>query len=73
MEHYKWPRENLCEYLFDAEWPIDVKPEEIMVPFTSWYNENNYRISQKNRLIAEAEAIIRDRQLFLTWIFGLYS
>lgn len=72
---YKWPRENLNEYNFDAGWPNDVRPEDIVVPFTSWVQENEYRIAQRNRhgMIVAAEK--RDRKHAFVWSFqrGLYK
>ena len=70
---YKWPRENLNEYNFDAGWPNDVRPEDIVVPFTTWEQENEYRIAQRNRFAAYAEK--RDRKQAFVWSFqrGLYK
>lgn len=72
---YKWPRENLHQYKFDAGWPNDVKPEEIVIPFTSWIQENEYRIAQQNRHINIAAAEKRDRKQAFDWNFqeGLYK
>lgn len=72
---YKWPRENLNEYKFDAEWPNDVNPSDIVVPFASWIQENQYRIAQRNRHIAIAAAEKRDRQRAFDWNFqnGLHK
>jgi hypothetical protein len=72
---YNWPRENLCEYKFDAGWPNDVKPEEIVVPFTSWIQENEYRIAQRNRHVMIVAAEKRDRKHAFVWSFqrGLYK
>jgi len=72
---YKWPRENLNEYKFEAGWPTDVKPEDIVVPFTSWVQENEYRIAQRNRHISIASAEKRHRKQAFVWSFqrGLYK
>jgi hypothetical protein len=72
---YKWPRDNLSEYKFDVGWPNDVNPSEIVVPFTSWIQENEYRIAQRNRLVAIAYAEKRDRKQSFDWNFqkGLYK
>jgi hypothetical protein len=71
---YKWPRDNLNEYKFDVGWPNDVSPSEIVVPFTSWIQENEYRIAQRNRKRLVAYAEKRDRQQAFDWNYqnGLY-
>ena len=66
---YTWPRDNLHQYKFDADWPNDVKPEDIVIGFTSWVQENEYRISQRNRFIAIAAANKRDREQAFRWNF----
>ena len=66
---YRWPRENLNEYKFYAGWPNDVKPSDIVVPFATWIQENDYRIAQHNRHIAIAAADKRDRQRAFDWNF----
>jgi hypothetical protein len=66
---YKWPRENLNEYKFDARWPNDAKPSDIVVPFVTWIQENQYRIAQRNRHIEIAAAEKRDRQRAFDWNF----
>ena len=72
---YKWPRENLNEYKFDAEWPNDANPSDIVVPFASWIQENEYRIAQLNRHAAIAVAEKRDKKLAFDWNFqnGLHK
>lgn len=71
---YKWPRENIHEYKFDAGWPNDVDPSDIVVPFTSWALENEYRLAQLARHIAMEKRRELDRQLEIAWNFqkGLY-
>jgi len=66
---YKWPRDNLNDYKFDAGWPNDVKPSDIVVPFASWIQENDYRIAQRNRHIAISAGEKRDRQRAFDWNF----
>ena len=67
---YKWPRENLHEYKFDAGWPNDVKLSDIVIPFTSWVMENEYRIDQRNRHHSIAAAEKRDKKLAFDWNFA---
>jgi hypothetical protein len=70
ISQYKWPRENIDEYKFDAGWPNDVKPSDIVVPFTNWIQENDYRIAQRNIHIAIAVGGKRDRQRAFDWNFS---
>jgi hypothetical protein len=70
---YKWPRDNLNEYKFEVGWPNDVNPSEIVLPFTSWIQENEYRIAQRNRLVAIACAEKRDRKQSFDWKFQKWA
>ena len=67
---YKWPRDNLDEYKFDVGCPNDVNPSEIVVPFTSWIQENEYRIAHRNRFVAIAYTEKRDWKQAFDWKFS---
>ena len=73
MDDYQWPRVSSEAYQFDAKWPNDVNPNDIVVPFTSHEEENRYRIAQQRRIKMIIETENKHAKMMRDWKIGFNS